>query len=127
MNSCTNCQKEVEEWNQKCGSCGFHLVLEPDELLRARYLRGPSLGALFFTQGWTLGARLYVWFLFSFVPIVGIVVLFICLIFGRRWSWKSGGWSNWQEFQKRMRLLDLIGVIWMAILIGVYFWMRSLE
>src|SRR3989338_933173 len=124
MNICTSCKKMVDEWNQTCGSCGFQLVLEPDEIARARYLRGPSLGALFFTQGWTFGARLYVWFLLSIIPIVGIVVLFVCLFFGRRWSWKRGGWTSWQEFQIRMRVLDICAISWLVCLVGVYFWVK---
>lgn len=112
--TCTSCKSKVDEWNIECGGCGFTLVMEPDEKIRARYLRGPSLGALFFTQGWTFGARLYIWFLISLIPVAGIVALFACLFFGRRWSWKAGGWSDWSEFQSRMRLLDLIATVWIV-------------
>jgi hypothetical protein len=98
--------------------------MEPDEARRVRYLRGPSLGALLFTQGWAFGARLYVWFLLSLVPVVGIAVLFACLFFGRRWSWKRGGWSSWQEFQTRMRVLDLVALGWIAALAGIYLFTR---
>ncbi len=124
MQTCQQCKQQVELWNKQCGSCGFHLVLEPDEVRQARYLRGPSLGAMLFTQGWAFGARLYLWFLLSFVPVVGLIVLFALLIFGRRWSWKHGAWASWDEFTKRMRLLDLIAVIWVLILVGIYFWAR---
>ena len=74
MNTCRQCKHLIDDWNKQCGGCGMRLVLEPDEEHRAKYLRGPALGALFFTQGWTFGARLYVWFLFSLIPVVGIVV-----------------------------------------------------
>jgi hypothetical protein len=124
MTTCKQCKQQVELWNKECGSCGFHLVLEPDEARRARFLRGPSLGAMLFTQGWAFGARLYLWFLLSFVPIVGILVLVALLIFGRRWSWKYGVWASWEDFTRRMHLLDLIAVLWVLILVGVYFWAR---
>lgn len=124
MNTCSQCKIDVEEWNQRCGGCGVHLVLEPDEKQRLRYLRGPSLGALLFTQGWTFGARLYVWFLFSLIPVFGIVALFVCLFFGRRWSWKYGGWASWEEFKARMRLLDGLSIAWVLLLIVLYFWRR---
>lgn len=114
----------VEEWNERCRSCGVHLVLEPDDAHRARYLRGPSLGALLFTQGWAFGARLYIWFLLSLIPLFGLVALFACLFFGRRWSWKHGGWESWDAFRSRMRLLDLIGLSWVMLLIAVYLWRR---
>lgn len=124
MKACLQCSKFIDEWNDKCGSCGFHLVMEPDEVVRAKFLRGPSLGAFLFTQGWAFGSRLYIWFLISLIPGVGLVALFACLIFGRRWSWKQGGWASWEEFQKRMRQLDFIALGWILLLIVFYVWRR---
>jgi hypothetical protein len=121
---CKKCQDKVDVWNKKCGGCGFTLVLQPNEKIKARYLRTPSLGALLFTQGWTLGSRLYVWFLLSLVPVVGIVALFACMFFGRRWSYKQGGWASWEEFTDRMKLMDRIGMAWVAILLISYFFAR---
>ena len=97
------------------------MVLQPDEERKARYLKTPSLGALLFTQGWTAGSRLYVWFLLSLVPVVGIVALFACMFFGRRWSWKHGGWASWEDFTARMKLMDIIGIAWICFLIISYF------
>ncbi len=122
--TCHACKQFVDEWNEKCASCGMHLVLEPDEVRKARYLKGPALGAMLFTQGWTFGARLYVWFLLSLIPVIGIGALVACLFFGRRWSWKHGGWATWEEFQSRMRVLDTIAIIWVIILIALYMWRR---
>jgi hypothetical protein len=122
--TCASCKHEVEEWNERCGGCGFTLELVPDEKRKARFLRGPSLGALLFTQGWALGARVYFWFLLSLIPVVGIAVLIVCVLFGRRWSWKFGGWESWEAFQSRMRLMDMVGVVWVAVLVGVYFYFR---
>jgi len=99
-------------------------VLEPEQKLKARYLRTPSLGALFFTQGWALGARLYFWFILSLIPAVGIAALILCVIFGRRWSWKFGSWSSWKEFQSRMRILDVVAIFWICFLMGLYLYFR---
>ena len=126
MKTCIQCKQFVKEWNERCGSCGMHLVMEPDEQRQAKFLRGPSLGALLFTQGWTFGARLYIWFLVSLIPGVGLVALFMCLLFGRRWSWKQGGWASFDEFRARMRLLDLLAIGWIAILLAFYFWRKYL-
>ncbi len=114
----------VEEWNKTCGACGLRLVLEPDEVHQARYLRGPALGALLFTQGWAFGARLYLLAILSCIPIVGIPVLGGSLLFGRRLSWKYGGWPSWEVFQARMRLLDVLGMAWILALLGAYFFFR---
>ncbi len=123
---CKQCKEKIEEWNERCHGCGFILVLEPDEKKRARYLRGPALGALLWTQGWAFGARLYVWFLLSLIPIVGFVALFALLLFGRRWAWKYGGWSDWDEFKSRMRLLDVLSVIWVGGVMVAYWYLRSI-
>ena len=124
-NTCGSCKADVDAWNARCDACGFRLVLEPAEAQRARFLRGPALGALLFTQGWTFGARLYLLGLFSLIPVVGFVVLFASVFFGRRLSWKYGGWSDWEGFQTRMRRLDLLGLAWVLILLGAYFFARS--
>lgn len=118
---CGSCKTKVEEWNEKCKGCGFTLIIEPAEKTRAKYLRTPSLGALFFTQGWTLGARLYLFFLLSLIPIVGIPVLVISTLFGRRLSWKFGSWSDWSEFQKWMKIMDAVGIAWILLLVILYF------
>jgi len=122
--TCTSCQREVEAWNEKCGGCGFTLELVPDDLRKARYLRTPALGALLFTQGWAFGARLYFWFLLSLVPVFGLIALFVGVFFGRRLSWKYGGWADWEEFTNRMKIMDLIGVAWIFILGAIYFYAR---
>ncbi len=123
--TCTGCRKQVELWNKKCRGCGFVLVLEPEEKIKQRYLRGPALGALLWTQGWTFGARLYIWFLVSLIPVFGLVALFICLFFGRRMAWKYGGWADWGEFQARMKLMDALSIIWIVCLIAGYYYLKS--
>ncbi len=124
--TCPECQAMIKIWNEKCRACGFTLALEPDEAARARYLRGPSLGALLWTQGWAVGARTYLWFIASLIPIVGVAALIVLTIFGRRISWERGGWASWAEFQSRMRLLDRIGIVWIGVLILVYVLARRL-
>jgi hypothetical protein len=122
--SCKNCKEKVDLWNKECVGCGFKLVLEPEEETKKRYLKTPTLGALLFTQGWTFGARLYFWFILSLIPAVGIAALILCVIFGRRWSWKYGGWSSWETFQERMKLMDFLGVMWITILAVIYLFAR---
>lgn len=100
------------------------MVLEPDEERKARYLKAPALGALLWTQGWTFGARLYLWFLLSLIPVFGLIALFACLLFGRRWAWKQGGWASWEEFTERMKVMDAFAVIWILGLIIGYGWLR---
>lgn len=123
--NCPDCKLLVKEWNEKCGGCGYKVVLEPEAKTRAIYLRRPSLGALLWTQGWALGGRAYLWFVISLIPVVGVAALIILTIFGRRISWERGSWASWEEFQSRMRLLDILGVVWILLLVGVYFLARG--
>ncbi|MFH1142851.1 MAG: hypothetical protein V1695_04005 [Candidatus Uhrbacteria bacterium] len=118
--SCPDCKQMVCELQEKCKHCGFNIIIEPSEKARARFLRGPSLGALFFTQGWTLGARQYLWFITSLIPVVGIAALIICTLFGRRLAWKFGAWGSWEEYRQRMKVLDIVGVVWILFLITIY-------
>lgn len=122
---CTNCKLEVDALKAKCAACGLTLVLEPDEAKRARSLRMPSLGALLFTQGWTLGARTYLLFLLSLIPVVGIGVLIVAVLFGRRLSWKHGEWASWEEFEERMHWLDLMSFVWIGILAIAWIFLRK--
>ena len=123
--TCKGCKQQVELWNKNCRGCGFVLVLEPEEKIKQRYLRGPALGALLWTQGWTFGARLYLWFVLSLIPVFGLIALFACLFFGRRWAWKAGGWSDWDEFTERMKLMDALSIVWIVGLLGFYLYARS--
>jgi len=122
---CPECRSLVHDWNEQCKDCGFEILIEPTDKARARYLRRPSLGALLWTQGWAVGARLYIWFLLSLIPIVGVAVLILLVIFGRRWSWKRGSWGSWEEFTARMRVMDWIGAVWVAALVLVYLLLRQ--
>ncbi|MEI6511241.1 MAG: hypothetical protein WCO25_04330 [Candidatus Uhrbacteria bacterium] len=123
--TCTNCKKEVDALKAKCAACGLTLTLEPDEARRARSLRMPSLGALLFTQGWTLGARTYLLFLLSLIPVVGLGVLVVAVLFGRRLSWKHGEWASWEEFEERMHWLDLLSFAWVGILAIGWLFLRK--
>lgn len=123
-NTCPECFHSVKETDKYCGLCGYKIIAEPTEKQREHFLKGPSLGALLWTQGWAFGARLYLWFFLSLIPILGFVVLFVLLFWGRRLSWKQGSWSSWEEYKGRMRFLNILSVIWIILLLGVYFFSR---
>lgn len=125
VSTCSNCLAQVRALQKKCRNCGFVIVIEPVDAAREKYLRTPSLGALLFTQGWALGARAYLWFLLSLTPVTGIAALIVLTLFGRRIAWKRGGWSGWEEFTRRMRLLDIVGVVWVVLLTAGYFLFRK--
>lgn len=124
---CTSCEAKLHAWQEQCRDCGFVLVRKEEQDLarEQRYLRIPSIGALLFTQGWTFGARMYVLFILSLLPGVGIAALCLSFLFGRRLSWKYGHWKDWETFTKRMRTLDLLGLAWGAGVLVVYIFFRT--
>ena len=117
---CQNCKARAVALDQECAACGFRVIIEPEAATRERFLRAPSLGALFFTQGWALGARLYLWFVLSMIPLVGFVALAVCFVFGRRLAWKQGGWTDWEEYERRLKHLDWLAVGWIGLLVCVW-------
>ena len=124
---CESCEALLHEWQERCRDCGVGVtpVNQEEEERKKSYLRWPSLGALLWTQGFSFGARLYILFIMSLIPVVGFAALGVAFLFGRKRSWKYGQWDSWQEFTQRMRLLDMLGAAWVAILITVYFFFRS--
>ena len=40
--------------------------------------------------------------------------------YGRRWSYKVGGWESFQEFKERQDLMDKVAYGWLALIILGY-------
>lgn len=125
--SCPDCLEKLREAQRICEGCGYTVELVPKEEVIERYLRRPSPGGLFWTQAYAFGTRQYIWFIVSLVPIVGFVALGAMFLFGRRWSWRVGGWDNFEEFKKRQRLMDGVAYAWLCVLIFVYIYLRWLR
>jgi len=121
---CTNIKTEVKKLDRQAEGCGFRVHLESAEESMKRYLRTPSLGALLWTQVWALGARMYFWFILSLIPIVGFVPLIVLTIRGRQLSWNTGQWENFEVFKRRMRILDIVALVWLIIIVGVYLFIK---
>lgn len=122
--SCPDCLQKLKEAQRACLACGYTVELVPKEEVMERYLRRPSLGGLFWTQGYAFGTRQYLWFIVSLIPIAGFVALVAMFFFGRRWSWHVGGWDSFEEFQKRQQLMDGIASAWLCVLVVAYAYLR---
>ena len=118
--ACPDCTAALQEAQRVCHACGYTLRLEPMEAEKDRYLHRPSLGGLLWTQAYALGTRQYLWFVASLIPGVGFVALFAMSLYGRRWSWRMGGWESFSAFQERQRLMDGSGFGWICALIVTY-------
>ncbi len=122
--TCPECLEKLKEAQRFCASCGYHVELVPDEVVKERFLRRPSPGGLFWTQAYALGSRQYLWFFLSLIPVVGFVALFAMFFFGRRWSWQVGEWESFEEYHRRQVLLDWIGYGWIGLLTAGYIALR---
>lgn len=117
---CPECLHAAKDKEEHCEHCGFFLGIDSKEKQQERYLRGPAIGALLWTQGWAFGARLYFWFILSLIPVVNFFVLVVLVFRGRRLSWQKGQWISWETFEKRMRFLTILSFIWIYLLIILF-------
>ncbi len=123
-NACPECFTKLKELQKLCYGCGYKIELVTADEDIERFIRRLSPGGLLWTQAYTLGTRQYLWFVLSVFPITGFVALPAMFIFGRRLSWKVGGWNNFDEFKQRQKLMDRIGIVWILFLILVYLYFR---
>lgn len=60
------------------------------------YLRKWNWGAFMFNIFWGLGNKCYMTLL-CLIPIVNILMAFVCGVYGNRWLWKTGQYSTPKE------------------------------
>ncbi len=123
-NTCPECFTKLRELQAACDGCGYTVELVSKDEEIERFVRRLSPGGLFWTQAYAFGTRQYVWFILSILPITGFVALPLMFVFGRRWSWRVGGWESFEVFKRRQQLMDRIGIAWIAFLILVYIGVR---
>lgn len=58
-------------------------------------------------------------FLTMFIPFYNIYLYFKGIFRGRRMSWGKGGWQDFESYQKRQKLLDKIGWIFMFVWVAL--------
>jgi hypothetical protein len=91
-----------------------------------KYLESWSWGAFFSTPVWALGNKLYWWALGSFVPLFGLYVWIKLSEGGRKMAWAKGGWSSFEQFQKRQKtmmwiIITLLVVITVTQIVGALY------
>jgi hypothetical protein len=124
---CPDCLDKLREAQDICGACGYKVELISEEKQIERFIKRPSPGGLFFTQAYAFGTRQYLWFIASLIPILGFVALGVMFLFGRRLSWRFGGWDSFEEYKKRQTTMDVVSCVWLAILLSAYLLLRFLK
>lgn len=87
----------------------------PLTLEQQKYITRWSWGG--FAMGWIYlaSSRLYKkalkYLLLALIPFAGLILNIRLGLKGRAMTWSEGPWLNFDEYQKRQRLLDIIGLI----------------
>ena len=124
---CPDCFAKLRELQELCKGCGYKIELVTKEEEVERFIKRASLGGLLWTQAYAFGTRQYMWFILSILPIMGFIALPAMFIFGRRWSWKVGGWKSFDEYKRRQVLMDRIGMGWILILVGIWAYFKYVK
>jgi hypothetical protein len=81
-------------------------------------VRGWNWGA--FLLGWIWGIKNRTWVaLWTFVPIVGIPVMFILGAHGSEWAWRNRQWQSVEQFKRTQRRWSWYGLIVTLLAVGL--------
>jgi hypothetical protein len=81
-------------------------------------VRGWNWGA--FLLGWVWGIKNRTWVaLWTFVPIVGIPVMFILGAHGSEWAWRNRQWQSVEQFKRTQRRWSWYGLIVTLLAVGL--------
>jgi hypothetical protein len=81
-------------------------------------VRGWNWGA--FLLGWIWGIKNRTWVaLWTFVPIVGIPVMFILGAHGSEWAWRNRQWQSVEHFKRTQRRWSWYGLIVTLLAVGL--------
>ena len=91
-------------------------------------------GAFLLNWIWGIGNNTFV-ALLTFVPFVGIVMIFVLGAKGSRWAWRNGRWDSVEHFRRVQRRWAIWGVVvWLAAIVlfagifaGVFYVLKNSE
>lgn len=87
---------------------------EPAEI--PRELDRWNWGAFFLNWIWGIGNSTWI-ALLTFVPVVGIVMMFVLGARGSRWAWRNRAWRDAEQFRRTQRAWAIAGLaIWLAVI-----------
>ena len=131
---CIKCGEKLQPEANFCGNCGHEIDKTASELAVAaeqevredilpEEFRKWNLGAFTFTFIWGLFNRTYSAF-WVFVPVVGIVMVFVLGAKGNEWAWKNKHWEGLDHFDKvQGRWAEAASYFWIgAVIFGLTLW-----
>jgi hypothetical protein len=73
-----------------------------------------------FLLGWIWGIKNRTWIaLWTFIPIVGIPVMFILGAHGSEWAWRNRQWQSVEQFKRTQRRWSWYGLIVTVLALGL--------
>ncbi|KKQ27445.1 MAG: hypothetical protein US42_C0009G0035 [Candidatus Magasanikbacteria bacterium GW2011_GWC2_37_14] len=89
--------------------------LTPEQIT---YIHKFSWGAFIASGIWPWGNKLYLWGILAFIPLIGIYVWIRLAIEGRKLAWEQGGWTNFEQFKNRQKIMAwiILAIIILAFL-----------
>lgn|SRR3989338_142912 len=84
-----------------------------------KYITSSSLGAFFATPIWALGNKLFLEGVLSFLPLLNLYYWFQLTGSGRKMAWEKGGWTSFDQFKKRQKIMAWIVLVFFILSAGV--------
>ena len=90
----------------------------PDEI------KGWNWAAFILNWMWGIGNKVYI-ALLCFIPVVGIVMIFVLGIKGNEWAWKNKKWESIDHFRRVQKVwtywaLVALGLLTISFLFGFF-------
>lgn len=82
------------------------------------------LGAFLVTPIWAFVHKKYIIALLSLIPIAGLIVSFMALIYGGKWAWDSKDWLSENEFSESRSKWNFGGLICSIIIITIFYFLK---
>ncbi len=80
-----------------------------------------SWGAIFFQPWHYFATNLILYgFLIMFIPVYNIYLYFKGIFSARKMSWETGEWKDFEQFKKRQKLMDKIGIIFFIFILVIF-------
>lgn len=114
---CPYCNEQIRAEAQKCKHCGEFLNNKPltsnrinsinnsgqgDYITIPSSIKRWSWGAFFLNWIWGIGNKSYLTLL-TFIPVFGIVWVFVCGAKGNEWAWKNKQWRSIEHFHETQK------------------------
>lgn len=135
--NCSKCNTSLQGHETFCPNCGVFIrideSIEPESSNSIHTITSPHIlhatavppeikkwnwGAFTFNIVWGIGNYTYLP-LICLIPIINIVWIFVCGFKGNEWAWKSGKFTNIEDFLATQETWSRAGFVYFIVSISV--------